>query len=93
MRFSLQEMVRKAVDEAEYRTKLAQTSPGATEGEGEKEKGKAEDKRSPETPPTNKATTPERNEQSMDVDKDNDVDIQDLQLVAGRWGEIAPFHP
>ena len=70
MRFSLQQMVRKAVDEAEYRTKLAQTSPGTTEGEGEKEKGKSDDKRSPETPPTNKATTPERNEQSMDVDKD-----------------------
>lgn len=67
MRFSLQQMVRSAVEEADRRTKLAEAeAAGTKEGEGESYKGK----RSPETPPTNKATTPERNETSMDVDKD-----------------------
>lgn len=65
MRFSLQQMVRSAVEEADRRTKLAEAeAAGTKEGEGEK------DKRPPQTPPSNKATEPERNETSMDVDKD-----------------------
>jgi hypothetical protein len=64
MRFSLQEMVRRAVDEADRRTKLAEA--GTKEGDGEPDK----DKRPPSTPPDNKATAPERNETSMDSDTD-----------------------
>lgn len=65
MRFSLQDMVRKAVDEADRRVKLAEADAvGTKEGEGEKEK------KFSQTPSTNKATEPERNETSMDTDKD-----------------------
>lgn len=67
MRFSLQQMVRAATEEADRRTKLAEAeAAGTKEGEGEKDK----DKRPPQTPPSNKATEPERNETSIDVDKD-----------------------